>query len=141
MSNNLIIHSSGHIIEVEKVAGPNISGIDYETKEPIEVKGGSFSRISEKDVKNHIGNIADIIKGHINEFFNKESQLSEERMSICRNCPLFLETALGPICNPNLYIKGDLVSTHPLEGYKKGCACRLSAKTRLKNDHCPDNKW
>lgn len=51
---------------------------------------------------------------------------------------------MGPICNPRLYInennKTDY-SDRPKIGYRKGCGCRLSAKTRLAYARCLVNKW
>lgn len=51
-----------------------------------------------------MGSIFDIIDGHVNEMFNANEGLYEERMKICKECPLYKETPVGPICNPKLYI-------------------------------------
>lgn len=84
----------------------------------------------------------DIVEGHVNEAFNRNEELFEKRMKICKECPLYKETPLGPVCNPNLYINeaGD-VSTIRKHGYVKGCSCRLSPKTRAVNAKCIVNKW
>lgn len=87
----------------------------------------------------------DIIKGHYNELTNKEEDLYLQRIAICKACPLYKEDMFaGPICNSKLWMnESDLESTSstPKAGYKKGCGCRLNAKTRLGHRHCPFNKW
>lgn len=86
-----------------------------------------------------MGQITDIINGHVNEALGKNNDIKEERMSICKKCPLYKETPMGPICNPRLYINEmdkKSVSDRPKIGYKRGCGCRLTAKTRLPNGKC-----
>ena len=85
-----------------------------------------------------------IINGHIKEFTGQNGDLSEWRMDICRECPLFkVLPVAGPICNNNRYLNvntGD-VSDTPKNGYRRGCGCRLQAKTRLETSKCPLGKW
>lgn len=86
----------------------------------------------------------DIIKGHLNEMFNLEDELSKERLEICKNCPLFLEHNIkGWICNPSLWLNAETGESNESykEGMVKGCGCRLKAKTRLVDAHCPCKKW
>jgi hypothetical protein len=86
----------------------------------------------------------DIIKGHFNEMFDREDELSEERLAICRACPLFLQHKIkGMICNPNLWLDKETNTTSEVyrEGMKQGCGCRLAAKTRVADAHCPLEKW
>lgn len=87
-------------------------------------------------------NVSQIVSGHVNELLNRNADISKVRMNICRKCPLFLDE-LGGICNPRLYLNpdNDDVSTRKKSGYNSGCGCRLSAKTRLSNAHCPNDKW
>lgn len=141
MPSKLIIHSSGKVIDVKNIDGGLIEGLDFYTTEPVRLYGGAYKPITERELKRNDESLLSILKGHVKEFLNKDEQLSEERMAICKACPLFLETPLGAICNPNLYLKGEKVSTYPLEEYTRGCGCRLGAKTRLKEKHCPVNKW
>lgn len=87
-------------------------------------------------------NIFDIANGHVKELFGLNKDLSQNRLKICYSCPLY-STKLGGTCNNKLWLNvntGD-VSTTPKEGYKNGCSCRLSAKTRLPNAVCPVGKW
>lgn len=86
--------------------------------------------------------IADIALGHVKEVLNIGKDLSENRLKICYSCPLYSKR-LGGICNSRLWINtntGD-VSITSKPGYIRGCGCRLQAKTRLSNAHCPANKW
>lgn len=87
----------------------------------------------------------DIIKGHFNELFGREDELSEERLAICRQCPLFNPNhpIKGMECNPALWISPETGehSTSYLPGYVKGCGCRLAAKSRVEDAHCPAQKW
>ena len=86
--------------------------------------------------------IIDILNGTSKEILGKEDDLSKNRMNICKECPLYKQTPLGPICNPNLYINEDgVVLDRPKIGFRKGCACRLNAKTRVAHSHCIVNKW
>lgn len=89
-----------------------------------------------------MGNILDIISGHTNELFNKNEELFETRIKICKECPLYLETALGPICNSKLYINAqNEVSDTPKDGFKRGCSCLLMKKSRLQTAKCIIGKW
>lgn len=88
-------------------------------------------------------NIKDIIDGHIKEIKDENVDLFNNRMSICKKCPLYKETTFGPICNGSLYINKEdkeSISNVPRIGFTKGCGCRLNAKTRLKHARCIINK-
>jgi hypothetical protein len=86
----------------------------------------------------------DIVKGHFNELFDYEGELSKERMLVCKACPLLImKPGIGPVCNSALYLNiatGD-TSEAPKDGYKRGCGCRLNAKTRVADASCPLGKW
>lgn len=88
--------------------------------------------------------ITDILKGHLNELTGANEDLSETRLNICRECPLFKDTInWGPMCDSSKYISedGEQWSLIPLPGYVKGCGCRLRAKTRIPNISCIVGKW
>lgn len=86
--------------------------------------------------------IVDIVDGHVNELLNKNGDLSEQRLEICKNCPLYVTTTMGPICNPRLYINQENeISSISKPGFVKGCGCRLKAKTRVISAHCIIKKW
>ena len=87
-------------------------------------------------------NILDIINGHTKELFNLNQELSQNRLKICYSCPLYSKS-LGGICNNKLWLNpntGD-VSDKPKEGYVRGCACRVNAKTRIPEAKCVAGKW
>lgn len=86
--------------------------------------------------------IKNIIEGHWNEIVGKNEILSDERLRICKQCPLY-SSKFGGSCNNRLWLNpetGD-ISTEALDGYKRGCGCRLEAKTRLEHAACPLGKW
>ena len=81
-----------------------------------------------------MGSIFDIIDGHVNEMFNANEGLYEERMKICKECPLYTNTKIGHLCDKAKYINKDNKIIH-------GCGCRLDAKARLFDEKCVLNKW
>ena len=86
----------------------------------------------------------DILEGHLKELFNKEEDLSKQRVNICKSCPLYkIDSILGEICNSKLYLnlETNQTSTYPRNGYYNGCGCRIQAKSRLITAKCPLNKW
>lgn len=87
--------------------------------------------------------ISDIVKGHLNELLNRGEDLFTARMKVCKACPLFKVGPLGPICNPELYLNPVTNEVNHIggKGFTRGCACRLNAKTRLEDAHCPNDKW
>lgn len=86
--------------------------------------------------------INQIIKGHVNEVLGINKDISEERLKICHKCPIY-STTLGGMCNNHLWFnpKNNDVVTKQEDGYIRGCGCRLLAKTKLKEAHCPAKKW
>lgn len=91
-----------------------------------------------------MGQISDIINGHVNEALGKNEDIKEKRMKICKECPLYKETPMGPVCNSRLYISESdktTVSDRPKIGYRRGCGCILARKTKLPNARCIVLKW
>lgn len=87
--------------------------------------------------------IKDIIEGHVNELFDRNKEFHEHRMDICRKCPLYKQSMIGPMCNNKLWLNVSTgeVSSYAKQGFTRGCGCRLDAKTRNPNNRCPNNKW
>lgn len=88
--------------------------------------------------------VKQIIEGAYNNMLNKQEELYQTRMSICKDCKLYkIDRILGPICNSGLFlnIKTGEVSRKPLNGYVNGCGCILRAKTRVPSAKCPLKKW
>lgn len=67
---------------------------------------------------------------------------AEERLSICKKCPLWTVLDSGPVCDSSKYINSEQqVSYIAKPGYVKGCACHMEYKVRNPNAHCIVNLW
>ena len=86
--------------------------------------------------------VGNIIKGHVNELLGLNKDISQIRLEICKQCPLYLD-GLRPRCNPNLYMnpKTRDISINKKDGYYKGCGCYLKSKTTIPNAVCPNEQW
>ena len=87
--------------------------------------------------------IGNIVKGNINRLLGLNKNLYEERIKICKRCPLYKLKFGEEICNHKLYLnpKTNDVSTEQKDGYIKGCGCLLKSKTPILEAHCPVDKW
>ena len=87
--------------------------------------------------------IKNIINGHVNELLKSNTEISEDRLKICKLCPLFINKWYGMVCNSGLYINPitNETSIEFSKGFIKGCGCRLEAKTRDRGSKCPAKKW
>lgn len=86
--------------------------------------------------------IGDIIEGHANELLGLNENISEKRLQICKQCPIYCQR-WGGTCNDRLWINPETneVSVNPKDGYVRGCGCRLPAKTTLPYATCIAGKW
>jgi len=67
---------------------------------------------------------------------------AEERMKICKECPLYEVQSSGPVCNKSKYINKDKQTSFlPKAGYVKGCGCKLIYKTANPKSHCVVGLW
>lgn len=84
--------------------------------------------------------VTQIIQGTINNFLDKNPELYQERIAICKQCPLL--NSLG-VCDPLLYLNPQTgeVSRSKKEGFVRGCSCVMSSKTRVPNAKCVAGKW
>lgn len=88
--------------------------------------------------------INQIIKGTVNNILDKEKDLYQDRIKICKDCKLYLaDGIIGPKCNHQLYLNPETneISKFPKIGFYRGCGCILSSKTRTKESKCPAKKW
>lgn len=88
--------------------------------------------------------IGQIAEGFYNNLTNKEEDLFDERIKICKQCKLLKQDNIfGEVCNSRLYLNPntDETSKIPKEGFFRGCGCVLKAKTRVKYAKCPAGKW
>lgn len=68
----------------------------------------------------------------------------EERLAICKECPLAKETWDGMIrCDSSRYMSPDGTRTSylPKSGWIKGCGCYVTIKARDLSKHCIAGKW
>ena len=86
--------------------------------------------------------VGDIIEGHANELLGLNENISEKRLQICKQCPIYSQR-WGGTCNDRLWINPETneVSANPKDGYVRGCGCRLPAKTTLPYATCIAGKW
>lgn len=112
-----------------------------------ELKSGTSNYIyliQTLNIKEHlIMGVGAIIDGHIKEALGINGDMSEIRTKICRDCPLYKKTAVGPVCNSKLWVNKETgeVSNYKRDKFINGCGCRIQAKTRLSYSHCPLDKW
>lgn len=87
--------------------------------------------------------ILNIIEGNINRVLNKNKELSEYRLQICKACPLYSQR-FGGQCNNKLWldpISGKVSVDKVDDRYKKGCGCIILSKVAATNSKCPAGKW
>lgn len=67
----------------------------------------------------------------------------EERVAICRRCPLMRMTEDGMKCDDRKYLSPDGTQTSFFkhEGWTKGCGCLCAIKARNPNNHCVAGLW
>lgn len=84
-----------------------------------------------------------IVTGHLKELIGSEQELSGSRMEICSKCPIIALKSYGYVCDSSKHLNPETneVSYLYKDGFYKGCGCRLNAKTREQEEHCPAGKW
>lgn len=88
--------------------------------------------------------INQIVTGTVKNLLNQDEELYLERISICRQCKLITKDMIfGEICNPRLYLNPLTNETSVIKkrGFEHGCGCILKSKCRVRETHCPLNKW
>lgn len=68
---------------------------------------------------------------------------TQERINICRNCPIIRQTEFGLKCDDRKWISpdGKQGSFFKKDGWKRGCGCLIAQKSRNSNNHCIINLW
>lgn len=88
--------------------------------------------------------VKQIVEGWVNDVFDKEQELYEKRIKICKECPLYTVDRIfkgkcdGSKCWDTI---NDKLVNFPGKNIICGCGCKMSAKTRLKESKCVLNKW
>lgn len=82
-----------------------------------------------------------IAEGWTNYALGREEELSNERMKICRECPLYNEET-DRCDSKRCYNKetGEL-NDLPQKGFICGCNCLMKKKTRSVSSKCVLGKW
>lgn len=75
--------------------------------------------------------------------FDKEKELYDKRINICKQCKLFTNhPQMGYICDNNKHLTLDgKVLKYATSNSRSGCGCKLEIKTRLKHEKCILGKW
>lgn len=87
-------------------------------------------------------NVKQIAEGWVNDALKLEQDLYNQRIPICKNCPLYSESKLGPMCDAKKCIDGnEVLSSYPGNGKTCGCGCFIEKKVRVKNSKCVRGLW
>lgn len=89
-------------------------------------------------------NYKQMAEGFYNLLVNKEEELYESRIAICKECKLLEDDEIfGLMCSRNIYInpKTDEISDKPGVGFINGCGCVMKIKARVQEAECVLNKW
>ena len=70
-------------------------------------------------------------------------KFAEERLEICKKCPIMRMTEYGMKCDDRKWISPDGKEGSFLkkDGWKKGCGCMLQYKVRTQTNHCIAGLW
>lgn len=85
-----------------------------------------------------------IALGTLYNLLNKEEELYQQRIEVCRHCKLYkIDKIFGEMCNPSLYLNPmtNELSPEPKPGFYHGCGCVLGSKCRVRDVECPLKKW
>lgn len=67
----------------------------------------------------------------------------EDRLAICKVCPIMRMTEFGMKCDDRKYISPDGTqgSFFKKDGMIRGCGCICNIKAKNPNNHCVAGKW
>jgi len=91
------------------------------------------------NLNNTVEKLGNIIEGTAKNLVNIDSKLYQDRILICRTCPLIKNDLIfGEICNPSLYVNPSTLETsnRPKKNFVSGCGCILRSKLRVKDETC-----
>lgn len=90
---------------------------------------------------NSLEQVGQIAEGWTNDLLGKEQELSDKRMAICKQCPLYDKEK--DKCDSRKCYNKDTheVTTYPQDGFICGCGCFMQKKSRVKNAKCVLSKW
>lgn len=88
-----------------------------------------------------IEQVGQIVEGWTNDLLGREQELSDKRMAICRECPLYNEKTDRCDGKRGINTKtGELVQ-YPGPDIIMGCNCYCLRKTKSKRAKCVLGKW
>ena len=69
-------------------------------------------------------------------------EIIDVRLGICKQCPLYKESAFGPVCDSDKYMNNKSeISYISKDGFKRGCGCLIRQKSANPSNHCTFGKW
>ena len=90
---------------------------------------------------NSVNQVKQIAEGWTNYALGREQELSESRMKICRECPLYNEekdTCDGKRCWDKVNQK---LVDYPGKNIVCGCNCYMSAASKSRSKKCILDRW
>lgn len=85
--------------------------------------------------------IKQIAEGWTNDLLGREQELSDKRMKICKECPIYDENADRCDSKKCLNKETGEITQYPGKATVCGCGCYMKKKTRVPSSHCVLNKW
>ena len=90
---------------------------------------------------NSVQQVKEIAQGYTNWALGKEEELSQERMKICKECPLYNVSKDKCDGSRGINTKTGEIVKYPGKDVVMGCGCYLNKKTRVMSAKCVLNKW
>ena len=90
---------------------------------------------------NSVTQVKEIAEGWTNYALGREKELSESRMKICRECPLYnaeKDTCDSKKCWDK---ESEKLVDYPGKNIVCGCGCYMKKKTSSPSSHCILKKW
>lgn len=90
---------------------------------------------------NSVDQVKQIAEGWTNYALGREKELSESRMKICRECPLY-NTDKDTCDSKRCWDKAnEKLVNYPGKDIICGCSCYMTKKTASPSAHCVLGKW
>lgn len=90
---------------------------------------------------NSFHQVKEIAEGYTNWALGREDELSEARMKICRECPLYNEDTDRCDSGRGINIKTEELVKYPGKDIVMGCGCKMQPKSKSPSSKCVLNKW
>lgn len=90
---------------------------------------------------NSFEQVEQIAEGWTNYALGRENELSEQRMKVCIECPLYNKSTDRCDAKKCYNPEKNEMGTTPGNGFICGCNCYMKKATRSINKKCVLNKW